>query len=283
MTKGIASVQLNGDLTTVIIGDTQIMIGPKGKVAIFSDELTINDIKRQPAVTNAGKAVSVEGKALSVNGVKVELLPEGGFNIHTGGEITLHPVVATEIGHEVEEGVFAGFTADGKSQIFVMPANVRLKGSFNAVSEAIKKMNAQEEFGFNDWQIGSAKVVQIVRENLAEGPLKGSFKKTFHSDRFHPERVFPRRAYIGLTSTEDKARRDVATIRFTEAKEPGRLVAKRKLKALKRKLQQAFDKKHYYPVMRYGKSGKAGSQRYESKGAPGFDCRPVRVVPVPSV
>ena len=287
-----AQVTVNKDSGTVVIGDTRIEIGAKGDVVIFSDELTRGDVQRAAAdaaaVAAAGsKQIIVEDSAVSVLGVKVEAA-DGGLVIHTNSEITLKPAVENVIGQKMEDGsIFAGLTRDGKNEIYAMPKDVRVKGSFNKVAEAIAKLNWNFKHSHNDWQIGSADVVQVVRKNLAEeSPLKDTFKESFHADRYNAQRLLSKRAHIALTSTQDPSNpSSVAVVRFTEASSfTVEQRARMKLRTLKRRLQKAFDKKHFYADVRYAKNNlKAGGVTYVSKGSGSYNCRPVRLQAVQKI
>ena len=287
-----AQVTINKGAGTVVIGETRIEIGAKGDVVIFSDELTRSDVQRAPAdaaaVAAAGsRQIIVEDSSVSVLGVKVEAAA-GGLVIHTNTPVTLKPAVENVIGQKMEDGsIFAGLTRDGKHEIYAMPKDVRVKGSFNKVAEAVAKLNWKFKFGHNDWQIGSVEAVQVVRKNLAEeGPLQDSFKESFHVDRYNPQRLLSKRAHIALTSTEDSSKpAHVAVIRFSEASSfTVEQRARMKLRVLKRRLQKAFDKKHFYADAHYVKNNlKAGGVSYVSKGSGSYNCRPVRLQAVPKI
>lgn len=255
-TKEIRATVMQG-IATVEMDDIKIRINAAGNVIIFSNELTSGDIRQKPAITNAegaagSKSFKINDNGFSVNGVKVELSHGGGFTVHADGEIRIRPDVTLEIGEEMEDGsVFVGLTTDGEHQIFVMPEDISLRGSFNQAREAVRRLNADKKanLGHDDWQIGSAEIMQIVRKNVSQGVLKESFKKTFFRDCYYQNRTIPAKAYWSLSSTRDSLYpSNIATIRFTE-----------------------------------GDGFKAGAVRYESDNAGKFGCRPVRLEPVASI
>jgi hypothetical protein len=240
------------EATRATVGDTIFEFRPGGNVTIYSDTLTDADIRKEPAAaadtatSAAFQQISIGDDFIAKDGAKVEFDQQGGFVIKTDGNIQIKPA-PLQIGQQTLEGIYAGYTADYKHQIFVAPEDLRIKGSFNQLAEAIKKFNDEGKFGHRDWEIGSVDVVQTVRKNLAEkGALMGSFRKFLQRDRYKPQNLFPRLGYVAVTSTEDKLYKDqVATVRFTE--EPGQ---------------------------------RAGAVRFEAKDARTFAARPVRLKPV---
>jgi hypothetical protein len=48
--------------------------------------------------------------------------------------------------------------------------------TFNDAAEAVKKLNADNALGHNDWQIPVLENVHTLQKNQNEGALKGSFK-----------------------------------------------------------------------------------------------------------
>jgi hypothetical protein len=89
--------------------------------------------------------------------------------MHTTTEATL------EIGQQTADGVYAGLTVDGKQQIFAMPTDLNVTMTFSDAAQAVKKLNAENAFGHNDWQIPALDNLHVLQKNQNEGSLKGTF------------------------------------------------------------------------------------------------------------
>jgi hypothetical protein len=83
-----------------------------------------------------------------------------------------------KLGQQTADGVFAGLTDDGTQQIYAMPTDLRVIMPFNDAAAAVKKLNADNALGHNDWKIGSLDAMRVLRKNQGEGSLKGTFNTT---------------------------------------------------------------------------------------------------------
>lgn len=290
-TKEIQAI-VTQDTTTVEFGSTKIMVSPASQVTFISNELTVKDVRRKPIA--AGTAFSTQldivDNGFSVNGIKVEFMPYRRFIVHANDEVQIRPEVTPEIGQEMKDGSFyVGLTEDGKQQIFVMAEGLRKKAYFDQTQEAIRNLNADKEanHGHSDWQIGSVDVIQLVHKSWTTGALKTSFKKYAHADRSYARRPTTR-AFSCWTSTQNpKYPNSVATVTFVEEHPyTRREVLRWRLYNLKQRLKTAFDGKRKYPTAPtpWGvRIGKDGEVRSLAKNSVPISCRPVRLVPVPSV
>ena len=75
-----------------------------------------------------------------------------------------------------DDSVYAGLTADRKSQIFAMPEDLDVTMKFNNAAKAVKTLNSQKALGHDDWQIPSLENLRVLQKNQNEGALKGTFK-----------------------------------------------------------------------------------------------------------
>jgi hypothetical protein len=118
--------------------------------------------------------------------------------------------VALVLGQEMpDHSVFAGFTADGKQEIFAMPKDLGVTMTFNDAAEAVKKMNAENALGHNDWQIPALDNLHVLQKNQNEGTLKGTFKTASSRD----DSVYPD-WYWSSTENRDGSS-DVHNVRFS--------------------------------------------------------------------
>jgi Protein of unknown function (DUF1566) len=92
-----------------------------------------------------------------------------------------------EPGTRMEDGsVYAGLTADGKL-ILAMPADLPVTLTFNDAAKAVKKLNADNALGHDDWQIPVLENLCVMQKNRDEGKLKGSFKTASSSGSTSPD------------------------------------------------------------------------------------------------
>jgi Protein of unknown function (DUF1566) len=92
-------------------------------------------------------------------------------------EINDTSALALMVGQKMADGsIFAGLTADGKQQIYTMPADLDVTMKFNDAAKVVKELNDRNTLGHNDWQIPSlTNVLRVLSKNQNEGALKGTF------------------------------------------------------------------------------------------------------------
>ena len=73
--------------------------------------------------------------------------------------------------------VFVGTLPDGRD-VFAMPKDIDVTGSFNTAARRIQEMNAQKACGHDDWQVPDANVLHLLRTQQSEGAFVGTFKTT---------------------------------------------------------------------------------------------------------
>jgi hypothetical protein len=96
--------------------------------------------------------------------------------------------IALEIGQKMADGsVFAGMTADGKSEIYAMPEDLDLTMNFNEAARAVQKLNNQKALRHDDWQIPTLENLYVLYKNQNEGALKGTFKTVARSGSDYPD------------------------------------------------------------------------------------------------
>jgi hypothetical protein len=125
---------------------------------------------------------------------------------------------ALEIGETVDDGsIYAGLTADGKSQVFTLTLDLDVAMTFNDVAKAVRRMNSQRVHGHDDWQIPSKDALEVLQKNQNERALKGTFETAASSgsdypgwywssteDRDHPSVVWVVRFSGGLGDWDPK-------------------------------------------------------------------------------
>ena len=114
--------------------------------------------------------------------------------------------------------IFAGFTADGKQQIYAMPQDIKTRFlkrpamTFNDAAKNVKKLNANKSLGHDDWQIPSLENLRVLQRNQNKGHLKGTFKTVARSGSAYPCWYW--------SSTEDRSYpSNVHGVRFLEGYE----------------------------------------------------------------
>lgn len=119
-------------------------------------------------------------------------------------------------GQKMADGsIFAGMTADGKSQIYAMPEDLDVTMTFNNAAKAVKQLNNQKALGHDDWQIPSLENVHVLYNNRNEGALKGTFNTSGSaSSNKGRSAVFPDWYW---SSTEDRVNpSDVWVVRVSD-------------------------------------------------------------------
>ncbi len=96
-----------------------------------------------------------------------------------------------EIGDRMQDGsVYAGLTEDGTQKIFAMPKDLGVTLTFVDAARAVKKLNADEALGHDDWQIGSLDMMRVLQKNQNTSGLKGSFKTAASCGSGYPDRYW---------------------------------------------------------------------------------------------
>jgi hypothetical protein len=87
-------------------------------------------------------------------------------------------IAIPDIGTKMADGsVFAGLTADGKQQIYAMPADLDVTLAFNDAAKQVRRLNAEKALGHDDWVIPTQQQLSLLQQNQDEGALKGTFRK----------------------------------------------------------------------------------------------------------
>jgi len=193
-------VKVGKDLSTATLNGTKVEISPEGNVVVFTNA----GVQTKPAVAADTAAtedkefiVSKVGKdfnTVAMYGATVELAADGKLIVTTNGTVQIKPAAANDTsaialmaGQKMADGsVFAGLTADGKSQIYAMPDDLDVTMTFNDAAKAVKKLNNNKALGHDDWQIPAIENVRILQKNQNEGSLKGTFKTASSSGSGYP-------------------------------------------------------------------------------------------------
>jgi hypothetical protein len=139
-------------------------------------------------------------KIIKTNGVEVDISANGDVIVHTAGHVELQPPIAAndaaqealKIGDEIRENgvvtaIYAGLTPDGKQQILAMPTDLSVTMTFNNTAQAVRRLNAENTLGHNDWQIPALESMHVMQKNQNEGKLKGTFKTASASGSDYPD------------------------------------------------------------------------------------------------
>lgn len=83
---------------------------------------------------------------------------------------------ALEVGTKMADGsVFAGLTADGKQQIYAMPADADVIMNFKGAAEYATRLNKDKTHSHNDWHVPSKAELNVLFQNREKGALKDTF------------------------------------------------------------------------------------------------------------
>ncbi|MBI3440600.1 MAG: DUF1566 domain-containing protein [Proteobacteria bacterium] len=117
------------------------------------------------------------------------------------------------VGTKMTDGsIYAGLTPDGpdgKRRIFAMPQDLSVTMAFNEAVKAVRKLNAENALGHNDWQLPALENLWVLHKNQEEGALKGTFNKASPNS---PSDC--RDCYWSATRTDDKT--EVYAVSFSE-------------------------------------------------------------------
>lgn len=184
-------VNVSKDLSTATINGTKIEISPEGNVVAFTDKsVQIKPAAADTPVKKEGTSIDIgkDFNTVAMYGATVEMAADGSLIVSTNGKVTVKPAAtdapaiqaakaALKIGAKMADGsIFAGLTADGKHQIYAMPADLDVTMSFNKAAKAVKTLNNNKALGHDDWQIPNLENLRALQKNQNEGALKGTFK-----------------------------------------------------------------------------------------------------------
>jgi hypothetical protein len=191
--KKEVKITVDEEVSTVILGDAIVEISADGrKITAYVED---NKSVRPCIVKAAGKkitgvSISEDFNTVVLNGITIEQTKDGALTIKTPGfsnfsvtsKTAFDEGLKTEsnplrIGDKMADGtVYAGLTVDGQQQIFAMPADLSILMTFNDAVKAVKKLNDDKTFGYNDWEIPTLEALRVLQKNRNKGALKGSFK-----------------------------------------------------------------------------------------------------------
>ena len=146
---------------------------------------------RYMTADNKGAAITVRDNGDIVvvrNGSEFDIHPDGTEDVYTDKAVIVHRAsaaaaqAALALGQQTADGVYAGLTADGKQQIYAMPTDLDVTMTFNDAAKAVKKLNAKNALGHNDWQIPALDNLHVLQKNQNQGSLKGTFKTASSRD-----------------------------------------------------------------------------------------------------
>ena len=123
-----------------------------------------------------------------INGVEIHVSADGTVvKPAAANDTAAIAAVAPVLCQQTADGVYAGLTADGKQEIYAMPKDLTTTlgfktMTFNKAAKAVKKLNAKNALGHNDWQIPALDNLHVLQKNQNQGSLKGTFKTASSRD-----------------------------------------------------------------------------------------------------